>query len=83
MSFIVVVVPGRRRRVQVFQAVNPDHHWRLYTVIQENTSDDTRVTVARCDREHLGAWLLNNVEPTLFEKLIGRIRYSLSSMVAP
>ena len=72
----------RRKRIEVF-TIDPDDLWTLYTLIQENTPDETRVTIARCDEEHLGAWMANNVEPTWWERTIGRIRFTLNVMVAP
>lgn len=82
MSYIVVVPSKRWRAVQVF-TTDPADFWELYTLIQDNTTTDTRVTVAHCGEEQLGAWLENNVEPVWYESLLGRMRFVLHVMVAP
>lgn len=82
MSFIVVVPLRRARRIEVF-TTTPDDLWDLYTVIQDNTPDAWRVTIAHCGEDQLGAWLANNVEPVWYEKVIGRIRFALNTMTRP
>lgn len=79
MSYIVVVPLKRRKPIEVF-TTHPDDLWDLYAAIQLVTADDTRVTIARVAEGDLGKWMANNVEPTWFERIRGRIKFAINTM---
>lgn len=87
MLLIITPLRGWRREIVVFRLkdATPEQMFAAFTAINEayqESGDRTKVniTMAPITIEQLEEWIDNNVEPTWWEYLTHRIRYSIYHM---
>lgn len=79
MLLIVTPKTGWRREVMIFR-FKDDSAFEAFQALNENLEDRDKynITLAPISEDQIDTWLENNHKPNWWERLRGRIRYSIT-----